>query len=107
MKTFSDRLTEYGRLNVLLALTAAPGCEASAETLHELLRLRGRPASLGQVTAHLGWLGEQGLAEVERLDCGDAVVLVGTLTPRGEDVAARREVVPGIRRPSAGDVWRV
>ncbi|MBA1271684.1 ArsR family transcriptional regulator, partial [Pseudomonas carnis] len=53
--------------------------------------------SRDQVKTEMHWLAEQGAVTVA--DVGP--VLVATLTERGQDIAAGRARVPGIKRPGA------
>ncbi|MEV3815980.1 ArsR family transcriptional regulator [Aeromonas salmonicida] len=52
-----------------------------------------------RVKTLLAWLEEQGLVRIERL----ATVQVAHLTGRGQDAAEGRAMVPGVKKPRAGD----
>ena len=57
----------------------------------------GHTLSRDQVKTEMQWLAEQGALTLN--DVGP--VLVATLTERGQDIAAGRARVPGIKRPGA------
>jgi hypothetical protein len=95
---FSELLTEDRRLTLLRLLTAAPGAAANTYVLATGLRELGHACSGDQVEGDAVWLSEQGLVTVE--DLGKARVV--RLTQRGDDVAAGRARVPGVKRPVPG-----
>lgn len=72
-------------------------CLVLLRVLAEMLDNFGHPATRDQVKTELAWLAEQGLMMLQ--EAGS--VRVATLTERGQDVAAGRAVVPGVKRPGA------
>jgi hypothetical protein len=57
----------------------------------------GHNISRDLVVSHLTWLQEQALLTLENV----GGIQVATLSARGEDVAAGRATVPGVKRPRA------
>lgn len=96
--SFAELLTEDRRLSLLRLLAEAPGTEANTYVLTTGLRAVGHGCSGDQVETDAAWLAEQGLVSLEDL----GKVRVVHLTQRGEDVAAGRAVVPGVKRPVPG-----
>lgn len=95
---FTELLAEDRRLSLLRLLAEAPGASANTYVLHTALQAVGHSCSGDQVETDAAWLAEQGLATVEDL----GKVRVVHLTARGDDVAAGRAVVPGVKRPVPG-----
>lgn len=93
--SFAQHVAEDRRLSVLLLLTASPGGAANEALLQAALPDYGHEPSLDQVRADLAWLAEQGLVETSDMHG----LAVGHILARGQDVAAGRAVVPGIKRP--------
>lgn len=93
-------LAEDRRLCILRILQGAPGSSANHYVLQTALEsLEGHRVSRDAVKTDLAWLAEQGLVTAE-----DMPPLVRVeLTGRGDDVAAGRAVVPGVRRPVPGE----
>lgn len=87
------------RLRVLRLLTESNGYCANEALLANALRIFGYNASRDQLRTDLAWLAEQELVTVT--DAGG--LQIATLTARGQDVAAGRAVVPGVRRPGPED----
>lgn len=96
--SFATLLTEDRRLAILCLLAQAPGTSANTYVLGCGLRAMGHNVSGDMVETDAAWLVEQGLATME--DLGQVRVL--SLTQRGDDVAAGRAVVPGVKRPVPG-----
>ncbi|WP_027366945.1 hypothetical protein [Desulfocurvibacter africanus] len=96
MSTFAQLVTEDRRLVILRCLAEDPGYSMNTSLLHAALVSLGHNCTRDQVATDAGWLQEQGLVRVEP---SGPVTLV-RLTGRGEDVAAGRATVPGVRRPS-------
>jgi hypothetical protein len=98
MSTFHDLLQADRRLSLLRTLTDAPNYTANQYLLQTALAAIGHDAPHDTIRADLGWLAEQGLV-INQFPGG---VWVATLTLRGQDVAAGRAVIPGVKRPMAG-----
>lgn len=97
-QTFADRVREDRRLVLLRLLSEQPGYRANSSNLHAGLYALAVPGSRDDVTTDLHWLRDQGLLRLE--DVPEAPGLtVAEITGRGEDVAAGRAVVPGVRKP--------
>ncbi|SDA63538.1 hypothetical protein SAMN03159443_01922 [Pseudomonas sp. NFACC15-1] len=97
MTPYADYLRHDMRLVILRLLVEMPGYRANSSVLNTALDNFGHTASRDQVKTELQWLAEQ--AAVTLADIGP--VLVATLTERGQDIAAGRARVPGIKRPGA------
>ncbi|EGJ49036.1 hypothetical protein [Desulfocurvibacter africanus] len=96
MSTFAQLVTEDRRLVILRVLSEDPGYATNTSLLHAALGTLGHNCTRDQVATDANWLQEQALVTVEP---SGPVTLV-RLTGRGEDVAAGRATVPGVRRPS-------
>jgi hypothetical protein len=97
MTHYADFLRHDMRLVILRLLVEMPGYRANSSVLNTALDNFGHTASRDQVKTELHWLAEQGAMTLA--DMGP--VLVATLTERGQDIAAGRACVPGIKRPGA------
>lgn len=97
MTHYSEFLREDIRLVMLRLLSEMVGYRANSSVLAMGLDKYGHALSRDQVKTELHWLAEQGALTVT--DVGP--VLVATLTERGQDIAAGRARVPGIKRPGA------
>lgn len=96
---FRDHIKEDRRLVILRILSKVPAGRANHIVLCAALRPLGHDVSLERMQKDLEWLAENRLITVEDLE---ATVTVATITPRGVDVAAGREVVPGVKEPVKG-----
>lgn len=97
MIPFADYLREDIRLVVLRLLVEMTAYRANSSVLTMALDSYGHTLSRDQVKTELYWLAEQGALTLS--DVGP--VVVATLTERGQDIAAGRARVPGIKRPGA------
>jgi len=93
--SFSQRVAEDRRLSILLLLSASQGGSANEALLQAALADYGHEPSLDQIRADLAWLAEQGLAATSDMHG----LTVGRILARGEDVAAGRALVPGVKKP--------
>lgn len=96
--SFAELMTEDRRLVFLRLLVNAPAGKANTYVLATGLRSMGHDCSQDQAETDAAWLEEQGLLTVEELDN----IRVVQLTPRGDDVAAGRAKVPGVKYPVPG-----
>ena len=94
---FSTHLTEDRRLVVLRVLAESAGYTANEYILQQMLEQFGHVASIDRIRADLAWLRAQQLLTVSQV----ADVHIARITARGQDVAAGRTVVPGVKRPHA------
>lgn len=94
---YADFLRQDMRLVILRLLVEMPAYRANSSVLNAALDNFGHTISRDQVKTELAWLAEQGAVALE--DIGP--VVVATLTERGQDIAAGRARVPGIKRPGA------
>jgi hypothetical protein len=94
---YADFLRQDMRLVILRLLVEMPAYRANSSVLNTALDSYGHAASRDQVKTELQWLAEQGALTLEEI----GPVLVATLTTRGQDIAAGRARVPGIKRPGA------
>ena len=92
-------LQEHQRLVILRLLGEVPGFDLNESILQDGLNAYGLDISRDGLRTQLAWLAEQGLVTLEKLGGTQKAVL----TSRGEDVAQGRAVVPGIKRPRAGE----
>ncbi|UZE21837.1 ArsR family transcriptional regulator [Pseudomonas sp. B21-056] len=97
MTEYADFLRQDYRLVILRLLVEMTGYRANSSVLTMALDNYGHTLSRDQVKTELHWLAEQGALTLA--DVGP--VLVATLTERGQDIAAGRARVPGIKRPGA------
>ncbi|MCM0018517.1 MAG: ArsR family transcriptional regulator [Tagaea sp.] len=88
---------EHLRAAILRTLKTAPEYSANDSMLVDVIRFAGFAASRAQIRTEIAWLEEQGLLRAQTFD----TLIVATLTERGEDAAAGRATVPGVKRPSA------
>lgn len=99
MATLGELWWQHLRLTVLRTLATAAGCEANDSLLTDVIRSPDFGFSAltrDQVGAALEWLAEQGLVTL----AAPGGLNIARLTPRGEDVAAGRVEVAGVKRPS-------
>ncbi|MCV4272307.1 ArsR family transcriptional regulator [Pseudomonas capsici] len=94
---YAEFLREDVRLVLLRLLSEMVAYRANSSVLTMALDSYGHSLSRDQVKTELYWLAEQGALDLN--DVGP--VLVATLTERGQDIAAGRARVPGIKRPGA------
>ncbi|MCG9755021.1 ArsR family transcriptional regulator [Shewanella insulae] len=94
-----DIMKEHQRLVILRMLTEVAGFDLNESILQDGLIAYGLDISRDGLRTQLAWLEEQGLIRLEQLGGTQKAVL----TSRGEDVATGRAVVPGIKRPRAGE----
>ena len=95
--SYQSVLHEDQRLVILRTLVEMNGYQANESILQTILDSYGHNISRDLVVNHLRFLEEQGLVSLEDI----RGILVATLKSRGEDVAAGRATVPGVKRPSA------
>ena len=94
-----DIMKEHQRLVILRLLAEVPGFDLNESILQDGLIAYGLDIGRDGLRTQLAWLQEQGLIRLEKLGATQKAVL----TSRGEDVATGRAVVPGIKRPRAGE----
>ena len=99
MVNFREIKTADMRL-VMLRCIAEDGFSLNESMLQSALEMFGHEVSRDAVRTEMRWLEEQGLVKVE--DVAGAI-LVAHLTGRGQDVAAGRATVPGVKRPRPKD----
>lgn len=98
MTAYTKHFAEDRRLTLLLILEKSPEYTANDYVLRAALSGYGHSISLDLLGTDIAWLAEQGLVQVNAA----GAMRVATLTGRGEDVAAGRATVPGVKRPSPG-----
>jgi hypothetical protein len=102
MGSFTDTLTVHRRLIILRSLEdpkIGPSCNDSI--LQSICNEFGCRSSRDQVKTAVVWLEEQGLVNLKEQGSGTYVV---TITQRGAEVATGIITVPGVKRPSPGDL---
>lgn len=97
MTPYSDFIRQDVRLVLLRLLVEMTAYRANSSVLTMALDSYGHTLSRDQVKTELHWLAEQGALTLQ--DVGP--VIVATLSERGQDIAAGRTRVPGIKRPGA------
>ena len=97
MTPYSDFIRQDVRLVLLRFLVEMTAYRANSSVLTMALDSYGHTLSRDQVKTELHWLAEQGALTLQ--DVGP--VMVATLSERGQDIAAGRARVPGIKRPGA------
>ena len=97
MTPYSDFIRQDVRLVLLRLLVEMTAYRANSSVLTMALDSYGHSLSRDQVKTELHWLAEQGALTLQ--DVGP--VMVATLSERGQDIAAGRTRVPGIKRPGA------
>ena len=98
MTTLAQTLAE-DRRGIILRVLADQGDFALNEgVLQDALERFGHKVAQDMVRDDLSWLKDHGLLSVAELSGG--ALWIANLTKRGEDVAAGRAKVPGVKRPS-------
>ena len=92
-------MNEHQRLVILRLLGEVPGFDLNESILQDGLNAYGLDISRDGLRTQLAWLAEQDLVRLDKIGSTQKAVL----TARGEDVANGRALVPGIKRPRAGD----
>ncbi len=95
MSDYVRRVAEDRRLSILLLLAEAPGGRSNEALLQAALPIYGHDPSLDIIRGDLAWLAEQGLVTTDE----PAGLVVARVTARGEDAAAGRARVPGVKKP--------
>ncbi|WP_299734021.1 ArsR family transcriptional regulator [uncultured Endozoicomonas sp.] len=95
--SYQSVLHEDQRLVILRTLVEMNGYQANESILQTILDSYGHNISRDLVISHLQFLQELGLVRLEDING----IQVATLLGRGEDVAAGRTSVSGVKRPRA------
>ena len=95
--SYTATLHEDQRLTILRVLSEMHGYETNESILQTTLDLFGHNIGRDLLISHLHFLSEQGLVTLNDV----SGIQVATLLKRGEDVAAGRAVVAGVKRPGA------
>lgn len=98
MTSYAELMDEDRRLVILRLLVDSGDYTSNEYLLQTALQRLGHAVGGERLRADLAWLTEQGLITCEHL----AGVVVASLTPRGDDIAAGRERHPGVKRPRPG-----
>jgi DNA-binding transcriptional ArsR family regulator len=99
MMALSEIMAQHQRLVILRLLAEVPGFDLNESVIQDGLDAYGLDISRDALHTQLSWLGEQGFVTVDHI----GKTMTATLTSRGEDVAKGRAIVPGIKRPRAGE----
>ena len=97
--SYKQMVTEDRRLVILKLLAESEGFTANEHLLASALPGFGHSVSHDRVRTDLDWLAEQELVTL----ASPGGVSVATLTARGDDVAAGRARVAGVKRPVPGE----
>lgn len=92
-------IVEHQRLVILRLLSEVSGYDLNESIIQDGLDRYGLDISRDALRAQLEWLAELGLVTLEKLGS----TYIATLTGRGEDVAAGRSMVSGIKKPRPGE----
>lgn len=95
--SYQSVLHEDQRLVILRTLAEMNGYQANESILQTILDNYGHNISRDLVISHLRFLQEQGLISLDDING----IQVATLNGRGDDVAAGRATVAGVKRPRA------
>ena len=95
--SYAATLAAHARLSILLVLAEAPEGQANCSIITDAVREVGLPISRDQARTHVSWLAEQGLVKADFIT---ESLCIATITVRGQDVAAGRASVPGVKKPS-------
>jgi len=98
--SYQQIVTEHLRITILRLLLEQPDYALNESVLLDAVTDFGFAPSRDKLRAELAWLQEQGLISLS----GVSHCQVATLTQRGEDVAACRTTVPGVKRPRPGEL---
>ena len=96
--SYADDVIADLRLRILRELQSAEAYTLNEVTLRDRLNPVHMP-SRDRLRTALAWLDEQGCLVAQQ----PGGVWLATLTARGEDAAAGRTHVPGVRRPRPGE----
>ena len=96
---YDDHVIEDMRLRVLQLLRGASGYDLNSAIISVKLERYGHRPSGSGLRTEITWLAEQGCVTIEEV----SELQIATLTGRGDDAAAGRTTIPGIRRPAAGE----
>ena len=96
--SYAQKVQTHVRLTILRLLEEDPNYTMNESMLTDMVPEFGFTQSRDQVRSELAWLREQGLVKYD----SNPVIIIATLTERGEDVALGRTTVPGVKRPSPG-----
>lgn len=99
MTDFAVHLAEDRRLVILRVLLESAGFTGNEYILQSMAERLGHVVSSDRIRTDLAWLAEQDLITLDDV----AGVKIARLTARGEDAARGRTVVPGVKRPRAGN----
>ncbi len=100
MSTYQEVVAAHLRITILRLLLEQPDYALNESVLLDAVAAFGFAPSRDNLRAELAWLREQGLVALS----GVPHCQVATLTQRGEDVAACRATVPGVKRPRPGEL---
>jgi hypothetical protein len=96
---YNATVSEHLRITVLRLLEEDPDYSLNESILVDLSEQYAFTPSRDRMRTELYWLQEQGLVTLS----GQGF-LVAKLTDRGSDVARGRVTVPGVKRPSPGEL---
>lgn len=97
---YNNVVIEHLRITILRLLCEQPSYSANDSMIKDMVPQYGFRPSRDRIRTQLAWLREQGLVA---LDCNRGCH-VAHLTERGEEVAKGFATVPGVKRPSPGEV---
>lgn len=95
--SYAEEVAKARRLSILLALYFSTGYSMNRELLREQVSRTGYVTGHDLMLAELSWLKEMQLVDLLEFDAVQ-------LTARGEDIALGRSEIPGVRKPSPGEL---
>lgn len=95
----AEHKREDRRLLILKALASENDYAISDMVLRSLLEEYGHTESSDTIRTDIAWLKEQGLVTTTTM----GTLTIAKVHSRGVDVAEGRAIIPGIRRPRAGE----
>jgi len=97
---YDQLVAEHQRITILRLLAEDADYALNDSLIRDMVTRYGFAPSRDRVRTQLSWLAEQGLVTL----APSGGCLVARLTERGEDVARGRATVPGVKRPSPGEL---
>ncbi|MDD5271096.1 MAG: hypothetical protein PHU14_00125 [Methylovulum sp.] len=95
MSTYNEEMTKFRRLAILNLLSGATSYTLHEHHIKSGLANQGQAIGTDGLRSDLQWLGEQGLAYIQKPEG----VWVATLTAKGDDVRQGLSHNPGVALP--------
>lgn len=98
--SYDEIVAQHLRITILRLLVEEPDYALNDSLIQDMVPAFGFRPSRDRIRTQLAWLAEQGLITL----APSGGCQVARLTERGEDVARGRATVPGVKRPSPGEL---